>query len=65
MTLQPDGVADLVPGGDIVYRGIYKINGTKITVTSTDNSGSYTFEIISDTQIREKKYSVILELSDD
>lgn len=63
LTLQPDGVADLTPGGDIVYRGTYKINGSKLKVTTTQNSGSYTFEIISDTQIREKKYGVILELT--
>lgn len=62
LTLQPEGVADLSPGGDIVYRGTYKINGSKLKVTTSQNSGSYTFEIISDTQIREKKYGVILEL---
>src|SRR5690606_16902188 len=62
LILKPNGVADLNPGGDIVYRGSYKINGAKIKVQTTQNSASYTFEIISETQIREKKYGAILEL---
>jgi len=64
LTLKPDGVADLNPGGDIVYRGTYKISGSKLKVVTEQNSGSFIFEIISDTQIREAKYGVVLELID-
>lgn len=62
LTLQPNGVADVLPGGDIVYRGTYKINGSKIKVKTPQNSGSYTFEIISETEIKEKDYGTLLRL---
>ena len=62
LTLQPDGVADVNPGGDILYGGTYKINGSKIKVKTPQNSGSYTFEIISESEIREKSSGVILGL---
>lgn len=62
LTLQPDGVADVNPGGDIVYRGTYKINGSRIKVETPQDAGSYTFEIISETEIRERKSGVMLEL---
>lgn len=60
LTLHPDGVADIVPGGDIQYRGTYKVNGSKIKVVTPQNSGSYTFTIISETEIREKSSGVTL-----
>ena len=63
LTLQPDGVADVLPGGDVYYRGTYKISGSKITVETPQNSGSYTFKIISDTQIREKESGAVLALA--
>lgn len=63
LTLYPDGTADVVPGGDISYRGPYKINGSKIKIKTEQNSGSYTFEIISDTEIREKEYGIRLKLN--
>jgi len=62
LTLKPDGVADVNPGGDIVYRGTYKINGSKIKVKTPQDDRSYTFEIISETEIREKKTGVRLKL---
>ena len=62
LTLRPDGVADVLPGGDISYRGNYKINGSKIKIKIQQNSGSYTFEIISDTEIKEKKLGAHLRL---
>jgi hypothetical protein len=63
LTLRPDGIADVAPGGDIVYRGTYKINGSKIKVKTEQNAGSYTFEIISETEIREKEYGTLLRLN--
>ncbi|MBC7913000.1 MAG: hypothetical protein H7Y07_02655 [Pyrinomonadaceae bacterium] len=62
LTLQPDGIADILPSGDIVYRGTYKINGSTINVKTEQNSGSYVFEIISETEIKEKEYGVVLRL---
>jgi len=62
LTLQPDGVADVIPGGDIYYRGTYKINGATIKVETPQNSGSYTFKIISESEIKEKQYGIILRL---
>ncbi|MET4080755.1 hypothetical protein ABIB40_000699 [Pedobacter sp. UYP30] len=62
LTLQPDGVADVNPGGDIVYRGTYKINGAKIKVKTPQNSASYTFTIISESEIKENQYGTILKL---
>jgi len=62
LTLRPNGVADVLPGGDIVYRGTYKINGSKIKVKTEQNSGSYTFEIISETEIKEKEFGTLLKL---
>lgn len=62
LTLQPDGVADVLPSGDIVYRGTYKINGSTIKVKTEQNSGEYTFEIISETEIKEKQFGTVLRL---
>lgn len=62
LTLQPDGTAEIVPSGDIIYRGTYKINGSKIKVRTIQDSGSYIFEIISETEIKEKEYGTLLRL---
>ena len=62
LTLKPDGVAEVLPTGDIYYRGTYKINGSKISVKTQQNSGSYSFEIISDTELKEKEFGILLKL---
>jgi hypothetical protein len=62
LTLQPDGVAEVNPGGDIRYSGTYKINGKKIKVKTPQDKGSYTFEIISETELRETKNGATLAL---
>jgi hypothetical protein len=62
LTLKPDGVAEVNPGGDVIYVGTYKINGSKIKVNTKQNSGSYTFEIISESEIREQSSGVSLGL---
>ena len=62
LTLQPDGYAEILPFGDIRYRGTYKINGSKIKVRIEEESKTYTFEIISTTEIREKEYGTVLKL---
>lgn len=63
LTLQPGGIAEVLPGGDIVYRGTYKINGSRIKVKTEQDSNSYTFEIISETEIKEKEYGTLLRLN--
>ncbi|MFA6277258.1 MAG: hypothetical protein WC622_10945 [Pedobacter sp.] len=60
LTLKPDGVADILPGGDIWWRGTYKISGSLITVKA-DNV-TYKFEIVSETEIKDKTYGVVLKL---
>jgi hypothetical protein len=63
LSLSPDGRADLLPGGDISYRGTYKIQGAKIKVKTEQGSQSFTFIIVSDVEIREKEYGTVLRLS--
>ncbi len=61
ITLYPDGVADINPGGDIVYRGTYKISGSSLKVKTDYNS--YKFKIISTTDIRFDEYNIVLRLN--
>ncbi|MFD1257375.1 hypothetical protein ACFQ3S_11255 [Mucilaginibacter terrae] len=58
LVLKPDGSADIAPGGDIVYRGKHDIKGSLLKV-KTDNT-TFEFDILSATEIKEKKYGVIL-----
>lgn len=51
LTLKPGGVADLNPGGDIVYRGTYDISGKKITVKIPDLDTKFKFTIISEKEL--------------
>lgn len=60
LTLMPDGVADVIPGGDIIYRGTYKISGSLLTFKSDDVS--YKFDIINQKKIKEKSSGTILLL---
>ena len=45
----PGDVADILPGGDVVERGTYKIKGKQLVVTT---GIVFEFEIISDTEIK-------------
>jgi hypothetical protein len=60
VTLKPGGVADILPSGDIVYRGTYKISGANLKVKYDNNTDE--FEILSETEIRHKEYGIILRL---
>lgn len=62
LNLRPDGSADVLPAGDIIYRGTYKIRSSSLNVT-TDQAGDFKFEIISEKEIKEKKYGTILILN--
>ncbi|EOR92774.1 hypothetical protein ADIARSV_4056 [Arcticibacter svalbardensis MN12-7] len=64
LMLKPDGTADITLGGDVSYRGTYKISGSKIKVKTDQDSGSYTFEIISESQIKSKDYGTLLKLKE-
>ena len=60
LKLSSNGVAQLTPSGDIYYVGTYKINGKNITV-KTDQQ-TFKFEILSETEIKEKKYGILMRL---
>lgn len=59
LKLKPGGVADIIPSGDIAYNGTYKINGSSVKVKTEQES--FIFEIISETNIENKKYGVVLK----
>lgn len=60
LNLQPNGIADILPYGDIVWRGTYKISGSSLKVVA-DNQ-TYKFEIISETEIKLKESGLLLRL---
>lgn len=60
VTLQPNKQVEIVPGGDIRYRGKYKVNGNKLKIETDEVS--YEFEILSENQIKEKQYGTTLSL---
>lgn len=61
VTLKPDGIADILPSGDIVYGGTYKIRGDQLKIKTDDET--FEFKILSDTEIKEKEYGTILKLA--
>ncbi len=63
LTLTPEGIADIIPSGDIIYRGTYKVTGDKIKVKS--DGGNFEFKIITETALKEAKNGTILKLKTD
>ena len=61
LSLKPDGIADINPGGDIVYRGTYNISGKKIPVKIPDMDMTYKFTVISELEL-ESETGVRLKL---
>ena len=57
LTLMPDGKADLLPGGDIMERGTYKISGKNITVTIQDKE--FKFDVVSQSELCYNKNRVL------
>ncbi len=57
LTLYPDGKAGILYGGDIVYRGTYKIKGNKLEVKEEANVTK--FKIISDTELRYEENRIL------
>lgn len=60
LTLKPDGIADILPFGDIVYRGTYKIKGDKLKVEVTDLEDDFEFKILNETDIKLKNTETVL-----
>jgi len=60
VTLKPGGVADINPGGDILYRGTYKIKGDQLKIKVSDFKDDFEFKILSETDIKEKNSGVVL-----
>lgn len=60
LTLMTDDKADILPGGDIVSRGTYKINGKNLTVKA-DNQ-TFKFDILSENEINIKGSETIPRL---
>ena len=60
LTLMTNDKADILPGGDIVSRGTYKINGKNLTVKA-DNQ-TFKFDILSENEIKIKGSETILRL---
>jgi hypothetical protein len=52
LVLKPDGIADINPGGDIIWNGTYKISGNKISVKATQIDTKFNFTIISNEELR-------------
>lgn len=63
VTLKPDGTAEVVPSGDIVYIGKYDIKGSSLKVKTQYED--FEFDILSSTEIKDKEYGVILRLKED
>lgn len=51
LSLKPNGVADINPGGDIMWRGTYTISGKKIMVTIPDLDKKFKFTILSEQEL--------------
>jgi hypothetical protein len=60
LKLSPGHIADILPSGDIMNRGSYKINGDKIKVKS--EIGNFEFKIISPTELKDLTYGKTLSL---
>lgn len=60
LTLEPDGSGKLVSGGDIVSAGNYDVKGANLKFNSLGRI--YNFDIVSDTELREKELGVRLVL---
>lgn len=51
ITLLDDDRVDILPGGDIVYRGTYSIKGNILEITVAQLDTKFKFTIISDNEL--------------
>lgn len=58
--LKPNGTAEIAPGGDIVFSGRYTINGAYLKIKTEYQT--FDFDILSETEIKERRYGVLLKL---
>lgn len=47
LTLKPNGRADILPGGDIMWAGDYDVSGRKLTVNVAELNTKFRFTIIN------------------
>lgn len=60
LTLSAGGIADILPGGDIVYRITYKLKGKKIKTQKSDQFDmEMTFIRLEEGSIRNEEYKAI------
>ncbi len=56
LTLSPDGVADILPSGDIIFRTSFKIRGEKIIVAKADEViDQHVFRYIDNSTLRNER----------
>lgn len=56
LTLSPEGVADILPTGDIVYRTTFKIRGEKIIVAKADEViDQFVFRYIDNSTLKNER----------
>lgn len=58
LTLEPDGRASLLNGGDVWYSGTYKIKGNKVTATIENKT--YKFDVVSNSELRYEKTRILV-----
>lgn len=62
LTLSPNGVADLLPSGDIIYRTSFKIRGEKIIVAKADEViDQYVFRYIDNSTLKNERDGALWE----
>ncbi|RAI95221.1 hypothetical protein [Algoriphagus yeomjeoni] len=56
LTLSPDGVADILPSGDIIFRTTFKIRGEKIIVAKADEViDQFVFRYIDNSTLKNER----------
>lgn len=63
LTLKPGGIADILPGGDIMWSATYKIKGSSLTVKTKGGSykeTTFNFTIISEDRLKTKSGTVLV-----
>ncbi|SFT75651.1 hypothetical protein SAMN04489724_2048 [Algoriphagus locisalis] len=56
LTLSPDGVADILPSGDIMYRTTFKVRGEKIIVAKADEViDQYVFRYVDNSTLKNER----------
>jgi hypothetical protein len=51
LTLSPNGIASINPGGDIMWSATYKIRGNTLTIKVQEIDSEFRFTIVSDQEL--------------